>query len=145
MKWLWITLPVVSLFLAVPALAQNKSAPNKLAPNKSGSKTGIAISPGDLAPTQEMWFYQQYQKEYMDPKTTVRQKAEFRAEERQRRLAARRWYGFSNLRPTANVDWIDSDPAPHWASGNVYLPFQWNGPVSTTVHLKPTAPVSRTY
>src|SRR3990172_7417174 len=92
MKWLWITLPVVSLFLVVPALAENKS----------DSKPSISISPGELAPTQEMWFYEQYQKQYMDPKTTVRLKAEFRAEERMRRIAALRWFGFSNQRPTAS-------------------------------------------
>lgn len=135
MKWLWITLPVVSLFVGAPSFAQNKA----------DSKAGIGISAGELAPTPEMWFYEQYQKQYAEPKTVVRQKAEFRAEERQRRIAALRWYGFSNQRPTANVDWVNADPAPHWASGNVYTPFRWNGPTMTVTLVKPAAPSSRTY
>ncbi len=135
MKWLWTTLPVVSLFLVVPALAENKS----------DSKPSVSISPGELAPTQEMWFYEQYQKQYMDPKTTVRLKAEFRAEERMRRIAALRWFGFSNQRPTASVDVINSDLAPRWTSGNVNLPFAWNGPTTTTVLVKPTTPPGRGY
>ena len=135
MKWLWMTLPVVSLFLAGPSLAQNKS----------DSKIGIGISPGELAPTQEMWFYEQYQRQYSDPKSVVRQKAEFHAEERQRRIAALRWYGFSNQRPTAGVDWINSEHAPHWAGSNANLPFSWNGPIMSTTLVKPTAPPTRTY
>ena len=135
MKWLWTALPLVLLFLVAPALAENKP----------DSKPSISISPGELAPTQEMWFYEQYQKQYTDPKTTVRQKAEFRAEERMRRIAALRWYGFSNQRPTASVDLINSDLAPRWTSGNVNLPFSWNGPTTTTVLVKPTTPPGRGY
>jgi hypothetical protein len=58
------------------------------------------ISLGELTPTPEMWFYQQQQKQYENPKLAVRQKAEYRAAQRQLRLAARRWYGVDNSRPT---------------------------------------------
>ncbi len=134
MKWLWTTLPLVSLFLAVPCLAENKD-----------SKMSIGISPGELAPTQEMWFYEQYQKQYADPQTVVRQKAEFRAEERMRRVTALRWFGFSNQRPSAGVDVVHSQLAPQWSSTNVNLPFRWNGPTTTTVLVRPTAPSARSY
>ena len=134
MKWLWTTVPVVSLFLVMPCLAENKD-----------SKTGIGISPGELAPTQEMWFYEQYQKQYADPNATVRQKAEFRAEERMRRMTALRWFGFSNQRPIAGVDVIHSELAPRWASNNVYFPFRWTGPTTTTIVVKPTTSSGRTY
>jgi len=134
MKWLWMTLPVVSLFLVVPCLAENRD-----------SKMSIGISPGELAPTQDMWFYEQYQKEYMDPKATVRQKAEFRAEERMRRITALRWFGFSNQRPSAGVDVIHSQMAPQWSGSNVNLPFRWNGPTTTTVLVKPAMPAGRGY
>ena len=145
MKWLWTTLPVVSVFLVVPSLAQDKKElPNKESRHEA-SKASIGISPGELAPTQEMWFYEQYQKHYTDPKIVVRQKAEFRAEERLRRIAALRWFGFSNQRPTASVDWINADCAPHWASGNVNLPFRWNGPATTTLLVKPSGASGRTY
>jgi hypothetical protein len=135
MKWLWTALPSVSLFLVVPALAENKP----------DTKPRIEIAASELAPTQEMWFYEQYQKQYTDPKSVVRQKAEFRAEERQRRIAALRWFGFSNQRPTAGVDVINSEYAPHWAANNVNLPFRWCGPTTTTVIVKPAAPSGRTY
>jgi hypothetical protein len=134
MKWLWTMVPVVSLFLAMPCLAENKD-----------SKMGIGISPGELAPTQEMWFYEQYQKQYADPKATVRQKAEFRAEERMRRMTALRWFGFSNQRPSAGVDVVHSELAPQWAASNVNLPFRWSGPTTTTIVVKPATPSGRTY
>jgi hypothetical protein len=135
MKWLWIALPVVSLSMVLPCQAQNNSE----------SKTTIGISPGELAPTQEMWFYEQNQKRYADPKVGVRQQAEFRSAERQRRMAALRWFGFSNQRPTAACDPIHDDYAPHWTSGNVNTPNQWNAPAMTTVLVKPSAPASRGY
>ncbi len=135
MKWLWIALPVVWLGLAVPCQAQKAS----------DSKTTIAVSPGELAPTQEMWFYEQYQKQYTDPKAAVRQQAEFRAVERQRRIAALRWFGFSNQRPFANVDPVHSDYSPHWVSNNVNLPDRWNGPATSTILVRPSAPTARGY
>jgi hypothetical protein len=135
MKWLWIALPVVCLCLAVPCQAQNRS----------DSKATIGVSPGELAPTQEMWFYEQYQKQYTDPKAAVRQQAEFRSVERLRRIAALRWFGFSNQRPSANVDPIHSDYAPHWASNNVNLPDRWNGPATATILVRPSAPAARGY
>ena len=148
MKWLWTTLPVVSLSLVVPALAQTKlefkqdkpdvkqSAP-ETRPPKLDSKANISVSPGELAPTQDMWFYEQYQKQYTDPKTVVRQKAEFRGEERQRRIAALRWFGFSNQRPSACADPVNTDMAPHWTSGNINLPSRWSGGGTATIVAKP--------
>ncbi len=46
--------------------------------------------------TPEMWFYIQENRRYDDPKQMVRRKAEFKAVQRQRRIAAMQWYGFSN-------------------------------------------------
>ncbi len=135
MKWLWIALPVVSLCLAVPCQAQNRAE----------SKPSIGVSPGELTPTQDMWFYEQYQKQYTDPKVAVRQQAEFRSVERQRRIAALRWFGFSNQRPTAGVDPVHSDYGAHWTSSNVNLPAEWSGPATTTVIVRPTAPTTRVY
>jgi hypothetical protein len=54
-------------------------------------------------------------------------KAEFRTEQRQRRLAARRWYGLSNSRPRMSTDpyhWVQS---PYWASNNSAYPYRWQG------------------
>jgi hypothetical protein len=139
MKRFWTMSPVLCLFLLSPLVAADKPTP------KAETKTSISISPGELAPTQEMWFYEQYQKQYTDPKAVVRQNAEFRAEERMRRMAALRWYGFSNQRPRAGVDLINGDYAPAWSSNNIYHPFRWAGPATTTALVKPTAPMSRLY
>ena len=46
-----------------------------------------------------MWFYDQAMRQYKDPKMAVRAKAEFRAQERMRRLESMKWFGFSNSRP----------------------------------------------
>ena len=59
--------------------------------------------PGALTPTAQMWFYEQERRRWDDPKQAVRRKAEFKAAQRRQRIEARRWYGYSNMRPQANV------------------------------------------
>ena len=86
----------------------------------------IAMTPGELTATPEMWFYEQYAHQYQDPKAAVRQKAEFRTAQRQRRMAALRWFGFSNARPTAAPDPIHGTYSPGWAA-NGHYPFRWSG------------------
>jgi hypothetical protein len=141
MKWLWTTLPVVSLALVLPCQAENNPKLN----SNSNSTSTIGITPGELAPTQEMWFYEQYQKQHTDPKVAVRQQAEFRFAERQRRIAALRWYGFSNQRPAAGCDPVHDDLGVRWTSGNANAPGQWNGPIGTTLLVKPSAAPTRGY
>ena len=46
-----------------------------------------------------MWFYEQSLREYNDPKTAVRAKADFRPGQRRRRMESMKWFGFSNFRP----------------------------------------------
>jgi hypothetical protein len=119
MKWLPITLWIVLLLAAAPAFAKKPAA---VAPVFGGT-----ISPGELTPTPEMWFYEQYMRQYMDPQMAVRQRAEFRADQRNYRIAARRWFGFSNLRPTASTDPYNSDYSPHWVGNNRVYPDRWSG------------------
>jgi hypothetical protein len=90
------------------------------------------LSPGELQATPEMWFYEQERLRYLDPKNAVRANAEFRAGQRARRLAALRWFGFSNARPTANPDPFHGSYSPRWVSGG-YVPSQWSGVGSATV------------
>jgi hypothetical protein len=85
------------------------------------------LSPGEVTGTPEMWFYQQYMREYHDPKAAVRRQAEFRAEQRQRRVAALKWFGFSNQRPRASCDPLNSDYSPAWTSNNDWYPDRWTG------------------
>ena len=51
-----------------------------------GLGTDTLVSPGEPKSTPEMWFYDQAMRQYKDPKAAVRAKADFRDEQRQRRL-----------------------------------------------------------
>ena len=135
MKWLAIPL-LLGLVLVMPAGAQS---PKK----KPSGSAGIGVSPGDVTATPEMWFYEQSLRQYNDPKSAVRQKAEFRTAERMRRLAALRWFGFSNSRPIAGVDPIHGDYSPYWSSGNVYQPFRWAGGRTSMVVVTPSSSSGR--
>lgn len=115
MKWLGIALSIALLLVAAPALAERPTV------GEIGFSGGI--SPGELTATPEMWFYEQYLHQYQDPKRAVRQKAEFRAAQRQSRLASLRWFGLSNARPTAGSDPFHSTYSPSWASSR----YRWGG------------------
>jgi hypothetical protein len=81
----------------------------------------------EISPTPEMWFYEQYMQQYQDPQAAVRKKAEYRSEMRERRLAAMKWFGFSNSRPRVGTDPFNGDYAPAWTSNNRWYPNQWSG------------------
>jgi len=85
------------------------------------------VSPGEVKSTPEMWFYEQAMRQYKDPKTAVRAKADFRDEQRQRRLESMKWFGFSNSRPRASSDPFHNDYSPGWVSCPGYYPARWNG------------------
>lgn len=74
-----------------------------------------------------MWFYEQYRQRYDTPEAKVEQNAAFRADQRQSRLASRRWFGLSNARPAANTDPINGDYSAGWASNNSRYPMRWTG------------------
>ena len=89
------------------------------------------FSPGMLAPTPEMWFYEQERRRANDPKQLVKAKAEFKASQRQRRLATQAWFGYSASRPVANhTPWMGLTYSPGWNGGQLD-PFRWSsaGPI----------------
>jgi hypothetical protein len=92
-----------------------------------GLGADTAVSPGELKSTPEMYFYDQAMRQYKDPKTAVRAKADFRDEQRQRRLESMKWFGFSNSRPRASSDPFHNDYSPGWVSCPGYYPARWNG------------------
>lgn len=103
-------------------------------PRTETTAAEIAIdhsSPG-IAPTPEMWIYEQEWRRHNDPKQAVRRRAEFRAAQRQLRIASLKWHGLSNSRPVANPTPFTGSYANHWTSG-VRTPFMWGGPSSSTV------------
>ena len=82
---------------------------------------------GGLKATPSMWFYEQALRQYQDPKMAVRAKAEFRSRQRQHRIAAMKWFGFSNSRPRASSDPFHNDYSPGWVANPGYYPSRWNG------------------
>ena len=86
----------------------------------------FADLPSEGTMTPEMWFYQQEYRRYKSPQEAVRRKAEFRANQRSYRLAAQRWFGFTNLRPTANPVPYYGSYSPSWV-GSSRDPYAWSG------------------
>ena len=98
--------------------------PKPFAPGVEGQRVIQAeVQP---AVSAEMWLYLNEQKRYDDARLAVRRKAEFRAQQRSRRLAAQKWFGFSNQRPQANVTPFTSIYSPRW-TGNGVNEYDWRG------------------
>ena len=119
MRWLLLSLSVVFVLVAVPAMAQSPLT-NEI---RIGS-TGATAS--EITPTSDTWLYQEQLRLYMDPKMSLRRIAEEKAEKRRARLAAQRWYGQSNIRPTVGTDPVYGDWGARWTSGNLYHPSRWS-------------------
>ena len=120
----------------VPVFAQSPRAFERAATAKQegaakGSHTANGSSLSEMPP--ELWFYTQEMRRRDDPKEAVRRKAEFRTAQRQRRIAAREWFGYSNSRPVANLDPWDTSHSPHWTANNALHPDRWVGNNRTAV------------
>lgn len=92
----------------------------------------VQISLGELQPTPEMWFYEQHLQQRSDPWVAVRNRAEFRANQRERRIASREWYGYSASRPTASPTPYNDVYSPFWR-GNGANPFAWQATTPVTI------------
>lgn len=130
MKRVLVAISVLFVVMAVPAVAQDKT--DATHPAFQGS-----ISPGEVTPTPEMWFYEQYRSDYRDPKMAVRKNAEFRADQRRRRLVALKWFGFSNQRPQCSSDPFHGDWSPGWRSNNTFYPSRWQGTGPSWIVVRP--------
>jgi hypothetical protein len=141
MKRLSIAITILLALSATAARAQTQAQKSNAA---TAAKTDqhSSFSLGDLKPTTDMWFYEQAKEQYDNPKVAVRKAAEFRAEQRQRRLETMHWFGLSNARPYASSDPIHTDYSPGWASNNYYAPYRWVGAGDNAVmavHSEPSA------
>ena len=119
-RLLWAAVVVGSA--ASPTLAQEPTP--AAAPRVAVEQTDPHASMANLTP--EMWLYMQQLERYDDPKMAVRRKAEERAAQRTNRIAARKWFGLSNSRPTASPIPVMGTYSPFW-SGNDSDPNRWNG------------------
>lgn len=78
---------------------------------------------GDEA--QQNWYDYDEPSEYRpDPTAIIQQKAMIRAQQRQSRMAAMKWYGMSNARPTAAATPFCSMYSPAWQMPGG-RPFAW--------------------
>jgi hypothetical protein len=109
---------------ACPALAQEPASDTR--------RTSVTVTQ-----TPEMWIYEQERIRYEDPKMAVRRKAELRGAQRAARLAATKWYGMSNSRPSVAVTpSIGGSYSPYWGS-NSYDPMRWRPEVAPVVVMQP--------
>jgi hypothetical protein len=131
-----LSLLICGIALAVGSNGFAQEADNPFAVRASGRTSSTApaqiVSPGEVVATPEMWFYEQERLRYADPRQAVRAQAEYRAYQRSRRLAALKWYGFSNSRPVANPDPFHGTYSPRWV-GNGYHPSRWTAGGTTVV------------
>ena len=120
----------LALTLGLTAIAATADAQQPQPPVRPSKKAAldshIPISLGQLAPTPEMWFYDQAMRRRSDPHAMVQERAGYDAAQRQRRLATQRWFGISNARPSANVTPLMGAYSPTWVS-NTANPMQWSG------------------
>lgn len=85
--------------------------------------------------TPEMWIYSQEMQRYEDPRQAIRRRAELKAAQRHSRLAAMKWFGFSNARPQVNPVPFMGVYSPTWV-GNGSDRYDWVGagwPSSTVI------------
>ncbi len=118
---LFSLLVVASMAVCESAMGQ---APNDSFGDLKAETFGSIPNDGEVTP--EMWFYMQEYRRYSSPKEAVRRKAEMRAQQRQNRLASQRWFGVSNLRPTANPIPYYGTYSPSWG-GNGWNSYHWVG------------------
>lgn len=64
-----------------------------------------------------------------DGRDAVQKKAMFRAEQRQLRIASRRWYGFSQSRPVVAAVPYMTNYSPHWVGRHWHPYYSWYGTV----------------
>jgi len=130
---------VVLLVAAVPAWAQSPHANSGKSATKASASapktldvhfaTEAKTSPAPASETNvspEMTYRQQYQ-QAPTPTEIVLQRAAINADQRNQRLAAMKWFGYSNSRPRSGVDVNGGDQAPGWVSDNPAFPYQFSG------------------
>lgn len=127
----------IAVSAASTLLAQQPRAPQR------GQKSSLRVKADQDQPappmslsemTPEMWLYLQELRRNDDPKMAVRRKAEFRADQRRRRIASREWFGLSNMRPRANPTPWFGNYSPQWGSNDVLRPDRWTANGSLPIY-----------
>jgi hypothetical protein len=120
------------------------AAQQPTAPLETPAEQAPFVPPSLSTPpvTPELWVYSQELRRHDDPAQAVRRKAELAADQRQARLAALRWYGFSNSRPVASATPFMGQYSPAWV-GNGWERFDWvaGGGPSVSVYVDSITPL----
>jgi hypothetical protein len=82
------------------------------------SPSDLAVPPAARAAAEYDW------QRYQNPRDIARQRSAAEADQRQARLSAQRWYGYSPLRPVVSAVPATSNYFPIWNT-DVPRPFQW--------------------
>lgn len=100
--------------------------------------------PDSIASSPEYWLYLNEQRRYDDPRQAVRRNAEAVASQRRARIAAMKWFGYSNSRPQANPVPFMATYSPGWSS-NGWDNYRWEGTSGgpSTVIINPGYPYRR--
>jgi len=118
------------LFLGVLVGLADAQNPVIRRPVKKGPEAAAAPDASTpwsrVTPTESMWLYEQQKRDFLDPTLAMRRRAEYNAWQRRHRLAATRWYGYSNSRPNWNpTPFFTGTFSPAW-TGNDYLDrYRW--------------------
>ncbi len=111
--------------LVVPAVLFTASAEAQ-DPDRLVRPLSQSPATDQVVQTEDMWFYLQELRRQDDPQVIIRKKSEKKGEQRRSRLAAMKWFGWSQSRPTANPTPWNGVHAPHWV-GNGADPSMWIG------------------
>lgn len=112
-----------ALVMSCVAMTANGQEPVNLDRPPAESGLSVGAGPG----TTPNWVYPPDHRRQDDPRIAIRRKAEYKAEQRQARLAATKWFGLSNARPSASAVPFMGTYSPTW-TGNGGLPYQWRMP-----------------
>jgi len=106
--------------LAVSASAQELGGPKPVTPP---IQLDLPLAVEDLPPTRN--YYRASKPEQPNPYSAVHAAAAERAKQREMRISARKWYGFSNARPVASHSpHTAGSYSPSWTAGSLE-PFDW--------------------
>jgi hypothetical protein len=124
MKRLLFSLSLVAL-LTCSAKGQEPD-PFKLGPidNAPAPAVNDAAEKGHTL-TPDMYRYLIDLQRYGGPVNVTQQRAMIEADQRKQRLAAMKWYGYSNSRPVAGATPFMGTYGPHWVGNSWRNDFHW--------------------
>src|SRR5262245_61403520 len=124
-------LRALACFVAMPLFISPVMAQQPLTKRLDRPAVTLPAVPSTTTPTlsappvrPELWVYAQELRRHDDPALSVRRKAELKADQRLARLAAQKWYGFSNSRPEASPIPFMGQYSPGWV-GNSWNRYDW--------------------